>query len=74
MQKLILFILAAVAIVGFILGVYWLLWALWCWVLPQIWSDGPANLIRPNFWLFAGMWFLVTLLGRAVFGRGDKSD
>lgn len=66
-------VIGVVLVVAFVLaaalGIYWLLWALWCWVLPQLWTTGPQNFIRPNFWLFAGAWFLLTLLGRALFGR-----
>ena len=68
----VLFGIAAVA--GFVLGVYWLIWLLWCWVLPQVWPTGPQGLVQPGFWLFAGAWFLLTLVGQAVFGRGGKSE
>lgn len=71
MEKFLTVVLAAVAIVAFVLGVYWLLWELWCWVLPQVWENGPPKLVKPDFWLFAGAWFLASLVGRAMFGRKE---
>lgn len=61
MAKLIAILLCIPLIGALILGIYWLIWKLWCWVLPQLWADGPANFISPNFWLFAGMWLLLML-------------
>jgi hypothetical protein len=68
MKKLIIAILAGAAIGGMVLGVYWLLWQLWCWVMPQLWTTGPENFVRPGFWLFAAAWFLLMAVGRGVFG------
>ena len=54
------------------LGIDWLLWSLWCWVLPQLWPTGPDNLVNPGFWLFVAAAFLLSCIGRMVFGRkGD---
>lgn len=50
------------------LGLYWLIWQLWCYVLPSLWPDGPASLLHPDFWPFAGAWLLLML----VFGRRGK--
>lgn len=44
------------------MGVWWLLWSLWTFVLPQVWPTGPEGLIRPGYWLFAGMWTLFVLI------------
>lgn len=55
-------------VISVILGFVWLFWLLWCWVLPQVWADGPASVVRPNYWLFLGAWTLVSMIGRAVFG------
>lgn len=41
---------------------WWLLWLLWCFVLPQVYPTGPEGLIRPSYWLFAGMWSLFVLV------------
>lgn len=72
METLIGTVLAVLFVIAVALGAYWLLWTLWCWVLPQVWIAGPENIIHPNFWLFAAAWFLLTLFGRAVFGRSEK--
>lgn len=43
-------------------GFWWLLWSLWCFVLPQVYPTGPEGLIRPSYWLFVGMWLLFLLV------------
>lgn len=72
MQKSIEALIMILLIVGVVLGIYWLLWHLWLWVLPQIWPAGPAVFINPGYWLFSGAWFLFMMLGKGLFG-GSKS-
>lgn len=55
-------------IVAIVLGVFYLLWCAWCWVLPQIYPSGPENLIKPSYWLFVVAWVLASWVGRAIFG------
>ncbi|HET8883027.1 MAG TPA: hypothetical protein VFM56_12700 [Solimonas sp.] len=67
--------IAAIALplaAAMLLGIYWALWTIWCWVLPQLWPAGPRALIAPGYWLFAGAWFLAHMLGRGIFGRRAK--
>lgn len=45
------------------------IWALWCWVLPQLWPTGPAALIQPSYWLFVG----ALILFRLMFGGSSGS-
>lgn len=53
-------------LLALVTGVWWLLWLLWCFVLPQVWPTGPEGLIRPGYWLFAGMWTLFVLVVRVI--------
>lgn len=71
MNKLIEFAFILAVAAGIVLGVYWLLWLLWCWALPQLWPSGPETLLQPGYWLFSGSWLLIALLGRAVFGSRE---
>ena len=49
------------------------LWLLYLWVVPQIWPNGPANLIRPSFYLFWGAMFLLNVvLSMVGAGRSSK--
>lgn len=73
MESLIAFLFGAGIFLGLVLGFYWLIWSLWCWVLPQIWIGGPENIVSPGFWLFAGAFFLMSIVGKAVFGRSSKA-
>lgn len=38
-------------LLGFFL-VVWLCWLAYTWVMPQVFPQGPVNLINPGFWLF----------------------
>lgn len=67
MDKIITVLFAVAFIAGISLGVTWLIWLLWCWVLPQVWATGPASFIKPSFWLFVGVWLLLGFLGRCIF-------
>lgn len=50
--------------VALVLGFWWMVWLLWCFVLPQVYPTGPEGFIRPGYWLFAGMWTLLVLVGQ----------
>jgi hypothetical protein len=66
----ILFLLAIAA--GVALGIYWLIWTAWCYVLPYFWAAGPENFIKPDFWMFVLAALLLSWLGRVLF-KHDKS-
>jgi len=74
MDKLIGFLVLAAIVVAFALGIGWVVWAIWCWVLPQVWPTGPAGLIAPDFWLFIACWFLLSCIGRAIFGGSSTKS
>jgi len=58
--------------VAAIFGALWVIWMLWCWVLPQVYPSGPINIIAPSYWLFIGMWALLAFIGRLIFFHGNK--
>jgi hypothetical protein len=66
------FILVALLVIAVSLGVWWLLWHLWLFVVPAVWPTGPANLIRPGYWLFAGLWTLVSLVLKRTASRSRE--
>jgi hypothetical protein len=67
--KLLHWVVAAFILAVFLLGIWWLLWTLWTYVLPQIWPTGPEGIIRPGYWLFVAGWVLLGFIGRRIFGR-----
>ncbi len=73
MEKVITGVLVVCFAIAIVLGVYWLIWSLWTWVMPQLWPTGPENLVNPGFWLFSGAFLLLSLVGGAIFGR-SKGD
>jgi len=51
---------------GIVLGLDWLFWNLWLYVLQNVWPEGPAWFVRPGFWLFVGESVLLSfVLGKA---------
>ena len=69
--KLIAFLGACLFVVPIALGVFWLIWHLWLFVLPAIWADGPPNFIHPGYWLFVAMWALIAGIARMF--RSEKA-
>ena len=68
MSKFFLVVLIIAAFLGFLLGIDWLVWKAWLWVVPQLWPTGPEGLINPGFWLFVVAWILMGLVGSTIFG------
>jgi hypothetical protein len=72
MEKVVGFVGIATLAVAMWFGVMWGLWSLWSWAAPQVYADGPHNLVAPSFWLFAACWTLMVMIGRAFFGKREK--
>lgn len=70
-MKLLTYVIGALLAVALVLGVWWLCWSLWCWVLPQLWPTGPASLVAPGYWLFVGILFLLGIIGRTLRSGKD---
>ena len=47
-------------------GFSWLLWTAYCFVLGNVWPDGPHAVVTPGFWLFFVACFLISGLVRLV--------
>lgn len=74
MGKIAWFIVVATFALGVVgLGVDWLLWKLWRWVLPQIWDAGPKGFISPGFWLFVAATTLLSMLTGGLTPGGKSS-
>jgi ABC-type thiamin/hydroxymethylpyrimidine transport system permease subunit len=69
MDKVVGVVMLVGLVIGIALGVWWLLWLLWVWVMPQIWPTGPQQFTSPNYWLFVGAWFLLACIGKLLFPR-----
>lgn len=70
-MKIVGYVVVGSIIVGLLLAIWWFFWALWTWVLPQIWPTGPETLIRPGYWLFVGCLLLLGFIGKLLF-KADK--
>lgn len=71
MTKFLTLLVCAAVVSPIVLGIWWLIWKLWLFVVPAMWPTGPANFIHPGYWLFVGGW---VLLGLAVGRRATKAD
>lgn len=49
-----------------LVGIYFSLWLLWSLVMPLMFPAAPASFTQPTFAVFAGAWFLVCLMGKAI--------
>ena len=67
-----LFVIAVV--VAIVLGIFCAIWALWTFVMPQVWVDGPQAIVNPGYWLFVCEWLLLGLVSRSIFGRREKKS
>ena len=71
MQKLCAWGLVLGATCGIMLGTFFLLWKLWCFVLGSVYPEGPETIVHPGYWLFVAAWVLAACVGSALFGRGS---
>lgn len=70
MEKLFYGLVFVIVFIAVFLGIYYLLWQLYQFVIVALWPTGPETLLHPSFWVFAGVWFLLT----ALFGRNKISS
>jgi len=47
-------------------AVTWLIWKLWCFVMPQMFPYASQNVQHPGFWLFTAALLLMCLLAWMV--------
>ena len=73
MRAVTVFLLAVGFVIGIILGVLWVIWSLWCYVLPALWPTGPAALVHPSYWFFAAMWLLAGFIA-GLFKAGEQKE
>lgn len=69
MSKPFALILTIAIVATGLLGIWWLFWHLWAFVMPQVWPAGPSALIHPGYWLFCAEWTLFVLLCRVLRGK-----
>jgi len=68
------FLVALALSAAAILGVWWLLWHLWLYVLPQLWPTGPVGFVHPGYWLFCAAWTLFCLTSYVLRGGSRGSQ
>lgn len=61
-------------LVGLLLGVWWLGWQLWMFVVGAFFPGAPDHVARPGYWAFAAAWVLLVLIGTAIFGRRGRKE
>ena len=69
MDKFLEYIVFPISVLAIVLGFYFVIWASWCWVLPQIFPTGPQGLIAPSYTLFIIGSTLVFWLAKLLRGN-----
>jgi hypothetical protein len=54
--------------IGAVLGIYWLLWQLYLYVVPFWFPNAPM----PGYWMFAGTWFGLQYIKNAILNKGKN--
>lgn len=57
-----------------ILGSTYLIWLLWCWVMPQLFPLASLAIVTPPFWTFFGAWVLVGFIRNKIFGSKHEES
>lgn len=71
MNKVIGWTLAIVSVIGLVLGVYYLLWKGWIYIMPKLYPTGSEYIINPSYWFFVLCLFVFCAIGKSIFG-GSK--
>lgn len=49
-----------------VLGVYYLIWLLWLYIVPAVWAGAPTELANIGYWTFVGTIVLVQIIFNIV--------
>lgn len=60
--------LILIIVLPLVLAIFWILWSLYLWIIPQLWPDAPSNILHPSYWLFIAVWTFVGWFCRSAFG------
>jgi hypothetical protein len=52
-------LLCVIFIVPVVLGVYWLIWQFYMWVIAGLWPTAPIAVREPGYWYFVGALLLI---------------
>ena len=63
------YLIGGICILLLVLGIYWLIWQLWIYVLGEFWPHGPVTIISPDYWAFVGCIFLLNIVGGILFNK-----
>lgn len=65
----VLLVVAFIALgIGLMLGIYWVFWSLWIFVIPQLFPTAPEVIQAPSYWLFVTTGILMSWLRKVIFG------
>ncbi len=65
------------SLAGIFMGVWWVMWSIWTYIMPQIATSMPYGFQYPSYWTFVGC--LVLLAGvrsfiKGIFTKPTKED
>ncbi len=71
-KVLLLLVIAAVCIgllVSIVLGVYWVMWSIWCAVIPALFPTASIAIKAPGYWIFSGAVLLIVWAKNLIFKK-----
>lgn len=61
-ERIVAFTLVIVVALSVALGIYWLIWLLWCYVATSFFPDASTSITSPGFWEFSAALILFSIL------------
>lgn len=49
--------------VSVFLGMVWVLWGLFKFVVVALWVDAPIEIAQMSYWVFLALWILLAVIG-----------
>ncbi len=65
---LLVVLLFAAAVVGTALGLWWIMWQIWMYVVPVIAATSPLGFQKPDFGIFIGCFLIAAWVRKFIRG------
>lgn len=65
-ENILALIFGSLIAIPIVLGVYWLIWELWHFVLENFCTTCSANIVHPSYWSFCGLLLLFAWVCRML--------
>lgn len=56
-------------VIGLMLATYWIMWTIWLFIIPAVFTTAPEIVKYPSFWQFSGACLLIVWVRNLTFGQ-----